>query len=78
MVIHNFAGVVDTGNASFAGINDTGDACIAGVVYTGDTPSELREFASVFKGTISKKTIYQQILLPNSVHSILKRVIQLQ
>jgi hypothetical protein len=30
VVIHNFAGVVDTSNASFAGINDTGDACIAG------------------------------------------------
>jgi hypothetical protein len=48
-MIHNFAGVVNTGNASLAGINDTGNACIAGVVYTGDAPSELSEFASVFQ-----------------------------
>jgi hypothetical protein len=40
-MIHNFAGVVDTGNASFASINDTGNVCIAGVVYTSDAPSEL-------------------------------------
>jgi hypothetical protein len=40
-MIHNFAGVVDTGNASFAGINDAGNACITSVVYTVDAPSEL-------------------------------------
>ncbi len=58
-MIHNFAGVIDTGNASFAGINDAGNACISGVVYTGDAPPELCEFTSVFKGTISEKTTYQ-------------------
>ncbi len=58
-MIHNFTGVIDTGNASFSGFNDAGNACITGVVYTGDAPSELWEFAGVFKGTISKKTIYQ-------------------
>jgi hypothetical protein len=40
-MIHNFAGVVDTSNASFAGINDADNACITRVVYTGDAPSEL-------------------------------------
>ncbi len=54
-MIHNFAVVIDTGNASFAGINDAGNACITGVVYIVDAPSELWEFASVFKGTISEK-----------------------
>jgi hypothetical protein len=54
-MIHNLAGVIDTGNASYAGINDTGNACISGLVYTGDAPSELREFTSVLRGTISEK-----------------------
>jgi hypothetical protein len=40
-MIHNFAVVIDTGNASFAGINDAGNACITGVVYIVDAPSEL-------------------------------------
>jgi hypothetical protein len=40
-MIHNFACVLDTSEASFAGINDAGNAFIAGVVYTGDAPSEL-------------------------------------
>jgi hypothetical protein len=37
---------------NFAIVVDTGKD-------TGDAPSKLREFAIVFKGTISKKTIYQ-------------------
>jgi hypothetical protein len=36
----NFAGVVDTGNASFAGYNDTGNALTAGVIDTSDAPLE--------------------------------------
>jgi hypothetical protein len=37
----NFAGFLDTGNASFAGVNDTSNACIAGVVDTNDALSEI-------------------------------------
>jgi hypothetical protein len=40
VMVHNFAGVVVTGNASFAGVNDTGNACISDVVDTGNAPSE--------------------------------------
>ncbi len=57
-MIYNFAVVIDTGKASFADTNDAGNACIAGVDYTCDVSSKLWEFAIVFKGTISKKTIY--------------------
>jgi hypothetical protein len=39
-MVHNFAGVADTSNASFAGVNDIGNACISGVVDTSNTPSE--------------------------------------
>ncbi len=63
-----FAGVnaivVDNGKASFAGVNDTGNACIAGVIYTSGAPSKLWEFAIVFKGTISKKTIVSVDITP--------------
>ncbi len=65
-MIHNFAGVIDTGNASFARINDAGNACIADVVYTGDAPSELWEFVSVFKRTISKKQSFSRYYSPKA------------
>jgi hypothetical protein len=61
----------------FAGVNDTGNACIAIVVDTGDAPVGPLVVLNAFKGTISKKTSHQYILLLNSVHSKFERIIQL-
>jgi hypothetical protein len=58
-MIHIFAGVLDTGNASFAGVNDTGNACNAGIVDAGDKTSEPLPGRQIIKGTIRKTTSYQ-------------------
>ncbi len=45
---HNFADVVDSGNASFAGVNGTGSIWIADVFETSDLPSEHLEVCQIF------------------------------
>jgi hypothetical protein len=74
-MIHNFASVVETGNASIAGVHDTSHACIAGVVDSCDAPSETLQFVKAFQGKYGKKYKLSMILLPNGVHSIFTRII---
>ncbi len=45
---HNFANVVDSGNASFAGVDGTSSVWIADVVQTGDLPSEHLTVCQIF------------------------------